>query len=112
MVKKLLSKIKIIMQKLLSKLKKRKGVIKIATLSAIGLIALIIFGVGSEIPEVKTISFFILFELLLLFIIWGISRLLYKFQSVRIFLYNSFSNFILGLHLVAGMLVLGVYYTI
>ncbi|MCL2039117.1 MAG: hypothetical protein FWG85_01650 [Bacteroidetes bacterium] len=100
------------MQNLLTKIKQHKVVIAISTLAIIGFVVLIIVGICSEIAEIKTISFFILLEILLLFIIWVISQLLYKFQSVRIYLYNSFSNFILGLHLVAGMLVLGVYYTI
>ena len=100
------------MQNLINKIKQHKVVCAISLSLVISFLSLIMIGICSEIPEIKTISFFILIELLVLFIIWCIVQLFYKFKSVQIYLYSSFSNFILGLHLVAGMLVLGVYYTL
>jgi len=69
-------------------------------------------GIGSHIPEIKTVSFFLSFELLILFIALVAARIVYHFKNIRLFLYNSFSNFILGLHIIAGMIVLGVYFTV
>jgi hypothetical protein len=62
--------------------------------------------------EVKTMCFFLLFETLVLITVWFTAFVVSYINEIRSYLYNSFSHLILGAHIAAGMLVLGVYFTL
>jgi hypothetical protein len=73
---------------------------------------LISIGIQTSIPEIKTLSFFILLEMLVIAVALITALTMYRTNIAKFYLQNSFSNFILGLHIAAGMIVLGVYFTV
>ena len=73
---------------------------------------LIIVGINTTIPAIKTISFFLIFEMLIVGILYVIVKYSSRFETLKKYCFKSISNFILGLHLSAGMIVLGVYFTV
>jgi hypothetical protein len=74
----------------------------------LALVASLVFGGAA----IKTIAFFVLIEVLILAIVGIAGLFCYRNEKLQEIVRHSFSNFILGIHLCAGMLVLGVYFTI
>ena len=72
----------------------------------------VVLGVHTATAEIKTIAIFCLFELIIIAIIFLIVDYAEKLVAIRTIVYKTLSNFILGLHLTAGMIVLGVYFTL
>jgi hypothetical protein len=75
------------------------------------IIAILLIGIIFGGAGIKTICFFLLLELIIIVIAVSTSYFVLKIDSIKYYLYNSLNQFILGLHICAGLVVLGVYFT-